>query len=66
MKRFRKTAATVKTGAMVLIMTLAMTVPAFAAFDQSVLDGVVLIYSGAPDSTGNMQYWRGTGFFVGV
>ena len=65
MKRFRKTAATVKTGAMVLIMTLAMTVPAFAAFDQSVLDGVVLLYSGAPDSSGTMQYWRGTGFFVG-
>ena len=65
MKRFRKIAAAVKTGALVLLMTLAMAVPAFADFDQSVLDGVVLIYSGAPDSTGNMQYWRGTGFFVG-
>lgn len=65
MKRFRKIAAAVKTGALVLLMTLAMAVPAFAAFDQSVLDGVVLLYSGAPDSSGTMQYWRGTGFFVG-
>ena len=37
MKRFRKIAAAVKTGALVLLMTLAMAVPAFAAFDQSVL-----------------------------
>ena len=65
MKRFRKIAAAVKTGALVLLMTLAMAVPAFADFDQSVLDGVVLLYSGAPDSSGTMQYWRGTGFFVG-
>lgn len=65
MKRFQKIAAAVKTGALVLLMTMAMTVPAFAAFDQEVLNGVVLLYSGAPDSSGTMQYWRGTGFFVG-
>lgn len=40
--------------------------PASAAFNQSTLDGIVLIYTGAPDSTGAMSYWRGTGFFVGT
>lgn len=40
--------------------------PASAAFDQSALDGIVLIYTGAPDSSGTMSYWRGTGFFVGA
>lgn len=65
MKRFRKIAAAVKAGMLALVMTAAASVPAFAAFDQSVLEGVVMLYSGAPDSSGNMQYWRGTGFFVG-
>ena len=65
MKRFRKIAAAVKTGALVLLMTLAMAVPAFADFDQSGRGGGGLLYSGAPDSSGTMQYWRGTGFFVG-
>lgn len=40
--------------------------PASAAFDQSALDGIVLIYTGAPDDSGAMSYWRGTGFFVGA
>ena len=40
--------------------------PASAAFNQSTLDGIILIYTGAPDSTGAMSYWRGTGFFVGA
>ena len=48
-----------------MLLTLAFAVSAFAEFDSSVLDGVVLIYSGAPDSSGKMEYWRGTGFFVG-
>ena len=43
----------------------ALALPASAAFDQSVLDGIVLIRSGAPDADGTMTYWRGTGFFVG-
>ena len=65
MKRLCKMAASVKTAALALLLTLAFTVSAFAEFDSSVLEGVVLIYSGAPDSSGKMEYWRGTGFFVG-
>ena len=59
MKKFRVLAAAL------LAAFLVGAVPASAAFDQSVLDGIVLISSGAPDSTGEMSYWRGTGFFVG-
>lgn len=47
-----------------LMLSLA-PVTASAAFNQQVLDGIVLIYSGAPDEKGAMNYWRGTGFFVG-
>ena len=65
MKRLCKMAASVKTAALALLLTLAFAVSAFAEFDSSVLEGVVLIYSGAPDSSGKMEYWRGTGFFVG-
>ena len=65
MKRLCKIARSVKAAALALVLTLAFAVPAFAAFDSSVLDGVVLIYSGAPDSSGKMEYWRGTGFFIG-
>ena len=65
MKRFCKMAAALKLTLLAAIMTLMMAAPAFAAFNQGVLDGVILIYSGAPDSSGNMQYWRWTGFFVG-
>ncbi len=39
--------------------------PALAAFDQNALEGIVMITTGAPDRNGTMQYWRGTGFFVG-
>ena len=39
--------------------------PVMAAFDQGVLDGIVLLYAGAPDAGGEMSYLRGTGFFVG-
>ena len=59
MKKFRVLAAAL------LAAFLVGAVPASAAFDQGVLDGIVLISSGAPDSTGEMSYWRGTGFFVG-
>ena len=65
MKKLRKTAAALWSTVLAVILSLSLALPAFAAFDQSVLDGVVLIYSGAPDSSGVMQYWRGTGFFVG-
>lgn len=53
MKKFRVLAAAL------LAAFLVGAVPASAAFDQSVLDGIVLISSGAPDSTGEMSYWRG-------
>ena len=43
----------------------ASVLPAAAAFQQSVLDGIILIRSGAPDADGTMTYWQGTGFFVG-
>lgn len=65
MKKLFKMAAAWKTAVLTLILSLTLCVPAFAAFNQSVLDGVVLIYSGAPDANGKMEYWRGTGFFVG-
>ena len=61
MRKFKKTAALFCAAA----LTLLPAVPAFADFEQSVLDGVVLLYSGAPDEDGAMEYWRGTGFFVG-
>ena len=60
MRKLKKTAALFCAAA----LTLLPAVPAFADFDQSVLDGVVLLYSGAPDEDGAMEYWRGTGFFV--
>jgi len=41
-------------------------VPALAAFDQSALDGIIMITTGAPDADGKMSYWRGTGFFIGA
>lgn len=42
------------------------TVPVYGAFDQTVLDGIVMLRTGAPDENGTMSYWRGTGFFVGT
>jgi len=53
---------------LILLMVLAFVaggVPASAAFDNSVLDGIVFIYVGVPDADGDMSYWRGTGFFIG-
>ena len=48
-----------------LLLLPALSTQAQATFNRSVLDGIVLIHTGAPDSKGNMNYWRGTGFFVG-
>ena len=50
---------------MAVMLMLALAVPAFADFDRSTLDGVVMIFTGAPDSRGDMKYSIGTGFFVG-
>ena len=61
MKKLRRISAVLLA---VLLMGLYM-VPAFAAFDQNVLNGIVMIRTGAPDENGTMNYWRGTGFFVG-
>ncbi len=66
MERFRKLAKAIQSVCLALALAVMTAAPAFAAFDQSVLDGVVMLYSGAPDESGNMQYWRGTGFFVGA
>lgn len=47
-------------------LLLAVTVfPACADFDQAALNGIVMLTTGAPDKDGHMNYWRGTGFFVG-
>lgn len=47
-------------------LLLAVTaLPAFADFNQETLNGIVMITTGAPDKDGTMNYWRGTGFFVG-
>ena len=61
MKTLRKLAA----AAIAVLMLTITAVPALAAFDQSVLDGIVMISTGAPDAKGVMHYYRGTGFFVG-
>ena len=61
MKGFRRRAA----GVLAVALALILSVPAFAAFDQDVMNGIILIRTGAPDQDGVMNYWRGTGFFVG-
>ncbi|NBI68326.1 FHA domain-containing protein [Pseudoflavonifractor sp. 60] len=48
----------------VLVLSIS-ALPAFADFNQGSLDGIVMITTGAPDRDGTMNYWRGTGFFVG-
>ena len=58
MKKFRVLAAAL------LAAFLVGAVPASAAFDQRVLDGIVLISSGAPERTGEMSYWRGRALFL--
>ena len=62
MKIMRKLAAALLAAA----LAAALAVPSLAAFDQDTLNGIVLIRTGAPDENGVMNYWRGTGFFVGT
>lgn len=50
----------------VLAVSFTSSVPAFADFDRSALEGVAFIFSGAPDRSGSMSYSVGTGFFVGT
>ena len=53
--------------ALLAALLLAVTaLPAFADFNQETLNGIVMITTGAPDRDGTMNYWRGTGFFVGT
>ena len=47
------------------LLLSAAALPAFADFSQDTLNGIVMITTGAPDKDGHMNYWRGTGFFVG-
>ncbi len=47
------------------LLAAAMALPCLGAFDQDTLDGIVMIRTGAPDADGTMNYWRGTGFFIG-
>ena len=47
------------------LLLAAAALPAFADFNQDTLNGIVMITTGAPDKDGHMNYWRGTGFFVG-
>ena len=62
MKIMRKLAAAL----LAAVLTAALAVPSLAAFNQDTLNGIVLIRTGAPDADGGMNYWRGTGFFVGT
>ena len=61
MKIMRKLAAAL----LAAVLAAALAVPSLAAFNQETLNGIVLIRTGAPDENGVMNYWRGTGFFVG-
>lgn len=61
MKMMRRVSA----AALALLLAAAITAPALAAFDQGVLEGIVMLSTGAPDEDGAMRYYRGTGFFVG-
>ena len=47
------------------LLLAAAALLAFADFSQDTLNGIVMITTGAPDKDGHMNYWRGTGFFVG-
>ena len=51
--------------ALTVLLAVSLSAPALAAFDQDTLDGIVMIRTGAPDADGTMNYWRGTGFFIG-
>ena len=48
------------------LLAAALAVPALADFQQDTMNGIVLIRTGAPDADGVMNYWRGTGFFIGT
>lgn len=61
MKKMKRFQAVVLTALLLALTAL----PAFADFDNSTLNGIVMITTGAPDKDGVMNYWRGTGFFVG-
>lgn len=61
MKKLQQLAAACLTA----LLVGALALPVSAAFDRTALDGTILIRSGAPDAAGTMEYWRGTGFFVG-
>ena len=62
MKIMRKLAAAL----LAAVLAAALAVPSLAAFNQDTLNGIVMIRTGAPDENGAMNYWRGTGFFVGT
>ena len=62
MKRVRNRIAAALLAALLLA---AAALPSFADFNQDTLNGIVMITTGAPDKDGHMNYWRGTGFFVG-
>ena len=61
MKKFRNISAAL----LVMLMLAVTALPAYAEFERDTLDGIVMITTGAPDKDGIMNYWRGTGFFVG-
>ena len=61
MKKLHRFAAVILAAALCVLLS----VPALAAFDKTTLDGIILIRTGAPDESGVMTYWQGTGFFVG-
>ena len=52
MKKLRRISAV----ALVVLLIGLYTIPAFAAFDQNVLNGIVMIRTGAPDEKGTMNY----------
>lgn len=62
MKHIRKHISAALLAGLLLAVT---ALPAFADFNQEALNGIVMITTGAPDKDGHMNYWRGTGFFVG-
>jgi hypothetical protein len=61
MRQIRKFAAVL----LAVLLASVLAVPALAAFDNNTLNGIIMITTGAPDKDGTMNYWRGTGFFVG-
>lgn len=53
------------TGLLCLITAALLCTSAVADFDQDALEGIVMISTGLPDKQGDMEYWQGTGFFIG-